>query len=157
MRTLLRSCLLASVCVIAILLSAPAHGTDSRNIPATLVSADSGWKTLIDTLQVKISYRLADCKGGDRVFVQVENRSNDAVSLSWDDNLVSGGASFTTAGKGVAAVTLTAGQTISGSCDAYMVSGRMLVLPLDMYFQGKDKYDPAALVYTISGFTKAIL
>lgn len=116
------------------------------------------WKTVSDTLQIKISYTLLTCNGSQKLAVRVENSSSSAVSISWDDQFVSGVHSFTTVGKeNVKSLTIAANSSVTASCETTAVAGKTLLHPLDLYFRGKDNYDTATLVYTISGFSKSTL
>lgn len=120
--------------------------------------SSSGWTVAADTLNVRISYRIASCSGNDRIFLKVENSSADAVQISWDDVLSSGQTTFTSGGLQMnRSLQLGAGAAAEGSCDQIMSGQRLLTLPVDLFLRGKDNYDLSKLIYTVSGFSKTTL
>ncbi len=113
------------------------------------------WKTIVDTLQVKISYSLSECSGKDRIFLRIENNSADSLLLSWGDNLTSGSSSFSNAGNSQGtSLHISPNKVIEGTCEQ-SVTERLLCLPVDLYLRGA--YDVNNLNYSITGFTKSIL
>lgn len=113
------------------------------------------WKTVVDTLQVKISYSIGGCNANDKIFLRIENNSADSLLLTWDDNLVSGASNYSNAGNnGSVQFHIGPNKIIEGSCEK-PVTERLLCLPVDLFLRGN--YDINNLIYSITGFTKSTL
>ncbi len=121
----------------------------------TQAQSSPQWKTVIDTLQVKISYTVSGCNANDKIFLRIENNSADSLLLTWDDNLVSGSSNYSNAGNnGSVQFHIGPNKIIEGSC-AQPVTERLLCLPVDLFLRGN--YDINNLIYSITGFTKSTL
>ncbi len=121
----------------------------------TRAQSSSTWKTVVDTLQVKISYSIGGCNANDKIFLRIENNSADSLVLNWADNLVSGSSNYSNAGNnGSVQFHIGPNKLIEGSC-AQPVTERLLCLPVDLFLKGA--YDMNSLIYSITGFTKSTL
>jgi hypothetical protein len=116
-------------------------------------AVQTNWTVLKDSADVKISYQIETCNGTDWVLVKVENNSNDAVFVSWDDNLSSGSSSFSSAGVSNynREIDLAATHSEQGDCSVNGSAQRALLLPLDLFLS--SSYTLSSLTYSISNFS----
>lgn len=102
---------------------------------AAQTTDDSNWVSAKDTLGITISYKLMACNGRNWLFLKVTNSASKAISLKWDDVMVSGSVKYSSTSKPNfnGTINLAANQTKEGNCATPYGNDRTLSLPFKSY------------------------